>query len=120
MPTWIVNLVVGFVIRQIKKYGESLNWAKVKADVEAQLKTLLPDWLEGAVIELALKALDILSGVITSEALKSIAEKLVSGDVAGALAELKDLIISLIAPTYPVLGAQFASAIDDHAASTAA
>ncbi len=113
MPNWIIGLVVGFVIRQIKKYGEDLDWAKVKADVEAQIRAALPDWAENAVVELALAAIDILADVLTSEDLKAIAEKLLAGDVGGALIALKDLIVKLIAPKDAKLAAQLVEACDD-------
>lgn len=107
-------MVVGFVIRQIKKYGEGLDWAKVKADVAVYLKPL-PDWIESACVEVANKALDLLAAVLSADELRSIAEKLVSGDVGGALLALKDLIVKLIAPSEPALAAELVKACDDYA-----
>ena len=44
----------------------------------------------------------------------SIVEKLAAGDVAGALTELKDLVIALIHPTKPALAKKIADACDEH------
>jgi hypothetical protein len=113
MPAWVITLVVGFVIRQIKDYGANLDWAHVK-ELVAQALAPLPDFIERACVQVANAAIDVLAQVLQSEHLSSIAAKLASGDVAGALAELKDLIMQLVHPTNPSLATHLVQACDDH------
>ena len=117
LPNWVVGLVIGFVVRQIKKYGEDLNWSEVKADLDVALRASLPDFIEDAAVELAFGAVDIFKGVLLSDDLKAIAEKLLLGDVASALTILKDVILRLIHPTNPILAAKMVEACDEMACS---
>lgn len=39
---WIANAVILFVVRQIGKFGAGIDWAKVRTDVDARIRKLVP------------------------------------------------------------------------------
>lgn len=110
MPTWIVEMVVNFLLRQVKKWGEQLDWAKVKADAEARIRAVLPDWVEGAAVDVALGALEVCKYVLGDAAdLKRIVDLLQAGDVAGAFGALVALIEEALRKPAPVHVTDFAA-----------
>jgi hypothetical protein len=38
----ILNLVISFIVKQLEKFGDSLNWEKVKQDAEERIRKLMP------------------------------------------------------------------------------
>ncbi len=42
MPTWVVNLIISFVLRQIAKFAETIDFDKVKADLAVRIAALVP------------------------------------------------------------------------------
>jgi hypothetical protein len=43
---WIINIVVAFILRQWVKFGASVDFAKIKADMVTRLTDILPSWLD--------------------------------------------------------------------------
>lgn len=101
---WILKIVVpyvlSFVVRQIAKWGEAIDWALVKADAEERVRALLPDWLfEDDVVEAVHLLLDICAEALgKSNALKAILEKCVAKDFAGALELARQLLVGIVKP----------------------
>lgn len=57
MSSFIANLVIGFIVRQIQKFQQSIDWAIVKRDVDIRVKAIVPgDWLDDEAV-LAVNAL---------------------------------------------------------------
>ncbi len=51
MDTILLSIVRWFIERQLLKYGEAIDWEKVKADCQARIKQLLPDSVFDATAE---------------------------------------------------------------------
>lgn len=93
MQAWIVSLAVQFALRQLSKYGASLDWGKVKADAIARIKPLIWGPVEPTVDELVTSALDACKAALEhAGAAEALLEKLAGHDVAGAAKELGGLL----------------------------
>jgi hypothetical protein len=103
MQGWVIAAVISFLIRQIGKYGEGLDWDSVKADAHARIDDLVPKPFSGVFYGLADSVLDVFKTVLARpEDLASIAQAVASGDLAGACKQLVDLITAVVHPSSPV------------------
>lgn len=51
---WIVTAAIGFIIRQLEKFGAKTNWETVKKDLAVRAADLLPGtWLDAEAVELS-------------------------------------------------------------------
>lgn len=65
MNRWLIALVVQFIMRQLEKFGHSIDWAKVKADLKTRVEALIPGtWFDAeavaavnAIVDAAAKAM---------------------------------------------------------------
>jgi hypothetical protein len=98
MQKWIISAVISFLVRQIGKYGEGLDWDKVKSDVHARIDDLAPKSLSGLFYDIADNVLDVFKDAISKpDDLVSIAQSAASGDFSGSC----NRIIDLIAAAHP-------------------
>lgn len=50
---WILSFAISFVMRQLAKFQKTLDWAKVKADLDARVRQLVPgSWLDDDAVNL--------------------------------------------------------------------
>lgn len=114
MQGWVIAAVVSFLVRQIGKYGESLDWEKVKADIHARIDDLVPKPLSGFFSSLADNVLDVFKTALSrQDDLVSIAQSVASGDLPGAYKQLSDLITAIVHPSTPVALSGLKSLLDD-------
>lgn len=100
MLGWLINLVIGFAIRQLAKFGADIKWDLVKADWGARLAALIPgDWFDEEAVFILEKALDVMSVVLSSaEVIEQIVDLVKAKDLAGAIALVKKLIMEVVSP----------------------
>lgn len=117
MDKWLLGVAVNFMLRQIAKFGTATDWQKVKADLDARLPTLVYfQWLVPTVTDIVNQAIDVVAHLLQDAAdLQAVSDKLVAGDVLGALVVLKDALVKILVPTN-VVHLALADALDSHIA----
>lgn len=116
MQGWVISAVLSFLIRQIGKYGASLDWDKVKADAHKRIDDLLPDWLEPAFESLADGILDAAKEALSKDSdLLAIAQAVADGDLPAACRLLLDLVKEVASPSADVAKAGLQTLLDDSA-----
>ena len=118
MPTWIVNMVVAFVLRQVAKYAGSTDWEKVKADALARFAKMVPAGLMPTVTDIVDAVVDVVAAALAdtedlqgdhfvevfaaaladTEDLNKVVALVIAGDMAGAVSALVDLIVKVVHP----------------------
>jgi hypothetical protein len=91
----LVSLALGFVIRALDKWQESIDWALVKADLAERVAKLLPgDFLDEAVVDVLNRLIDNVAAVLAStDAIRVVLELVAAKDLKGALEALRDLLL---------------------------
>lgn len=97
LQNWIISLVISFVLRQIDKFKETIDWAKVRLDLDVRVRALVPGtFFDAEAVAIADWLLDSVIYVLSAQGhLQSVLTKLATSDWAGALAELKELLADL-------------------------
>lgn len=99
MPTWIVNMVVAFVLRQVSKYAGSTDWEKVKADALARVAKVVPAALMPTVTDVVDAVVDVVAAALAdTEDLNKVVALVIAGDMAGAVTALVELIVNVVHP----------------------
>lgn len=93
--SWLINLAITFIIRQIAKFNETLDWEKVSADLEARVRALIPgDMFDSSAVAVVNAVLAGAKQVLADEeALAHIVKLAAAGDWERAIAALKDLLV---------------------------
>lgn len=95
---WIVSIVISFVLRQVAKFKDQTDWAKVRADLETRVKDLVPGtWFDAEavlVVDLVLEKIQVALGA--TDVLRDILEKVAAEDWQGALLLLKELLLKAL------------------------
>lgn len=100
---WIFSMAVSFVMRQLAKWQNGIDWTKVKADVEARIRALVPgDWFDDEAVSLVMVFIDALQSIMSATAaLEAIVRLLADGKTQEAWQALRDLILEQWKPTTP-------------------
>ena len=95
LNSWVISLVIAFVVRQISKYGKEIDWAKVKADAEIRIRALIPgEWFDDEAVMLVNAIIDRAAEVmLNAAAIEKIMTLAANGKWAEAFAELKKLLV---------------------------
>jgi hypothetical protein len=98
LEKWLVSMIISFVLRQLAKFKEHTDWAKVRADLETRVKDLVPGtWFDSDAAALADVVLEKLQTVLgATDVLQQVLEKVAAEDWAGALTLLKDLVLKAL------------------------
>jgi hypothetical protein len=98
---WLIGMVVAFVLRQVAKFRDTIDWAKVKADLDARVTALVPGvFFDSEAVALVNALLDRIVMVLGDTAdLQKILDALAASDWAGAYAALLVLIQHAWTPT---------------------
>lgn len=100
--TFLISLVIGFVLRQVAKFKDQTDWVKVKADMDVRVRLLMPGtWFDDDAQGLA----DfVLAGCIQvlgdSKTLEMLLKLLATENYNGAYATLKDLLLKVWDPEH--------------------
>jgi hypothetical protein len=100
---WVVGMAISFVMRQIGKWGSSIDWAKVKADVAERVKALVPgEWFDAEAVAAVMALLDVAEKVLAATGeLEKIIQMIVDGKMQEAWAALRQLILDAWQPETP-------------------
>jgi hypothetical protein len=64
---WIAQAAALFAVRQVAKYGLSINWTHVRVDVTQRVEKLMPgDMLDKAAVTVAMTVVDKIQTICTS------------------------------------------------------
>lgn len=111
---WVIQMAISFVMRQLSKWGESIDWAKVKADVEERVRALVPgEWFDSEAVAVVMALLDAAASVLSATAdLEKIVKLAVDGKFPEAWAALRDLILGSWQPSSAAEHAAFKCVAD--------
>ncbi len=100
VQTWMIRLVIAFVVRQLVKFGEETDWAKLKADALTRIADLVPGtWFDTEAQGLAGAVVDAVATVLKDKtAIVTFVDLVQKGTATEALARLKDQLLSKWVP----------------------
>lgn len=100
---WVIGMAISFIMRQIGKWGSSIDWAKVKADVEGRVRALVPgEFFDEEAVTAVMALLDVAEKVLAATGdLEKIVQMIVDGKMQEAWAALRQLILDAWKPATP-------------------
>lgn len=100
MRSWVIAMVISFLMRQLSKWKESLDWAKVKADVAARVRALVPgEWFDDDAVEYTMILLGVIEDVLNKTGeLEEILNLVAAAKWQEAWEKLRDLILGNFEP----------------------
>ena len=95
LERWAIGIVIAFIVRQIGKFGKTIDWTKVKADVDVRVRALVPgEWFDDEAVDLVNSVLDRAALVLTQEAaIEEVLKLAAAGKWSEAVEALKRLIL---------------------------
>lgn len=97
---YIIKLVIGFLMKQIKDLGSKIDWAKLHADCKAQAAAVLPDFLESLILPMIDDAISCLQASLTDAAdIELVLKALAVSDWHGALLALQAILAKAAHPS---------------------
>lgn len=111
---WLIQSVIAFALRQLAKFKDSIDWAKVKEDVEVRVRKLIPGtWFDDEGVAIANAILDRAQVVISSaDDIKEILDHVAASEWEKAWDDLRDLLLEGWAPEDPT-GKKVAAVVKD-------
>lgn len=93
----VLSFLISFVLKQLEKFKEAIDWSKVKADVDVRVRALIPGtWFDDDAVKLVNTVLDALAKVLSSsDKMKALLELLAAQKYAEAAQALKDLLLGV-------------------------
>ena len=53
MQSWLISIVISFVLRQIEKFNNTIDWKKVEADLDEKIRAIIPGkWFDDEAVAL--------------------------------------------------------------------
>lgn len=97
----VIKQVILFVMRQLEKFTENINWDQVKADLEPRIRDLIPGTIaDDLVVGWANALIDMVATVLTAkDEIQEILTLLSKGDYNAAWQKLRELILGRFQPT---------------------
>ncbi len=91
----VISFVISFVIRQLEKFKESIDWKKVKVDLDERVRKIVPGtWFDDEVIMIVGAAFDTIKGVLDkSGQIKHLLELLAAQKYDEAISVLKEIML---------------------------
>lgn len=95
LEKWLVGVVIAFVLRQLAKFKDTVDWVKVKADLDLRVRALVPGtWFDDEAAAIVGLVMDRVIAVLSQgDQVKVILELLAAEQWAAALVALKDLLL---------------------------
>lgn len=115
---WIVTTAIGFVVRQLEKFGKDTDWAKVKADLGVRVEQLMPGtWFDDEARAISDAIIDACArGLGNAKTLGIILELVADGKYQEAGAKLREYLLKTWRPDATDLLAHKAMALLEAAA----
>jgi len=97
---WLIQMAISFVMRQIAKWENKIDWAKVKADMAERVAALVPgSFFDSEAIAICNAVIDACAAAMgSSEALEQIVKFAVSEKFQEAWEALRKLILESWVP----------------------
>lgn len=97
----VIKLVVSFIMRQIEKFGHTIDWAKVKADLKPRIEAVVPGtWFDAEAVAAVFTVVDAAAKALSATGeIQKILDLLAAQKWAEALEALKTLLLSIWQPT---------------------
>lgn len=94
---WVIGIVVSFIMKQIEKFGASVDWVKVKADLEPRVRQVVPGtWLDADAVEAVNAVVDAAARALAAtDALQKIIDLMANQQWDAAFVALKDLLLKV-------------------------
>jgi len=68
IPATLIDMAITFIIRQVDKFAEQVDWTKVKADLDTRVRDLIPgDFVDEFAVAILNKTVDIVSVLLKDE-----------------------------------------------------
>ncbi len=98
---WMIQMVIGFAMRQLAKWQSRIDWAKVKADLAERVAALVPgEWLDAEAVSVCNAVIDAVAAALSStEDLEKLVKLVVEQKFEEAWKVLRDLILSVWSPS---------------------
>lgn len=96
----ILSIALSFISKAISKWGHATDWSKVKSDLDARVRKLIPgELIDDEVVFVLNKVIDVAAGLLSSkESLDKIIGFVKEKKFAEAISFLKQLIIDAYLP----------------------
>ena len=97
----VIKMIVTFIMRQIEKFGHTLDWAKVKADLKPRIEALVPgSWFDAEAVTAVNAILDAAAKALAAtDDLQKILDLLAAQKWAEAFEVLKELVVKIWQPS---------------------
>ncbi len=101
---FVVNLIISFILKQISKVHDKIDWVALKAEVDAKVRDLVPGtWFDDEAVRLIDTILAACEQVLTShDELKAILQLLAAEKYDDAGEKLKLLVLGSLHVDVPM------------------
>ena len=98
----IIRFAIGFLMRQLERWREAIDWAIIRTDLEARIRDLVPGWIADEAVRWAMVFVDVAEAVLQAQAdIQEILNLLAQSKFDEAWSKLRDLILDNFNPTTP-------------------
>lgn len=96
LERWAISMAISFVMRQLSKFLGSIDWSKVKVDLEQRVRDLVPGtWFDSEAVAVCMALVDAVAAILASQdELEQVLKLLADQKWQEAWAVLRDLIMS--------------------------
>lgn len=95
----IIRFAIGFIMRQLSKWKEGIDWAKVSTDLEERIRSFIPSWIADEAVRWAMVLLDVVEAVLQAKSdIEAILTLLANSEFDEAWRKLRDLILDNFTP----------------------
>lgn len=91
----VVSFMISFVMRQLEKFHSSLDWDKIKRDLDERIRLMMPgSWFDDEAVLVANTALDMLRSVLEQgDNIKRLLELLTAKNYDDAARMMKEIML---------------------------
>lgn len=92
---WLASIVINFILRQLDELAHDIDWAKLKVELDAKVRALVPGTMFDAfAVSIVNAILDRAQVVLAKkDQVEALLKLIAAKDWVGAFAVLRDLII---------------------------
>ena len=94
MDAFLLKMAIGFALRQIEKFGATIDWGLVRQDCYARVKQLIPNAVADTVIDATIGVLltALAAACQNPEVLNAILALMGGGSINQAIGLVEDLV----------------------------
>ncbi len=93
----VIGIVISFILRQLQKFNTTIDWVKVKADLDERVAAVVPGtWFDEEAVKAVNTVVDAVSCALTQTAtFEEILNLLATEQWSAAAARLKEMILAV-------------------------